>query len=313
MRPILAALLLVSPLALAAGDADRPLATQGGQTVTLADIDVRAAMIPDDKRAAVFDDPTRIESMVTGLLVNRQLAAEARELGLDKDPKTQRAIQLAVEEALARRRIEILRETPVVDAEGLAREIYLADPSRFDVPETVTVRHILVKPDRIGENEARRLAQEALAKAREPGADFAALVATYSHDPSTSDKGGLLPAFPRGTMVEEFEKAAFALQNPGDIAPLVHSRYGFHVIQFVSREAVRPRRFEEVREELIAQVRADHVKRSVREHVDAIRNRPIEVEPENIAELRTRYGTAPAANPMPADAPAAEGTDVPTP
>ncbi len=77
--------------------------------------------------------------------------------------------------------------------------------------------------------EARALAEKVRSEALEPGADFPALVRRYSEAPDKV-KGGDVGVFDRGRMIQSFEDAAFALK-PGEISPVVETRFGFHIIQ----------------------------------------------------------------------------------
>lgn len=65
-------------------------------------------------------------------------------------------------------------------------------------------------------------------------ADFAVYAALYSKDPSSAKKGGELGFFERGTMVPEFEAAAFSLK-PGEISPVIETKFGFHILQLIER------------------------------------------------------------------------------
>jgi len=108
---------------------------------------------------------------------------------------------------------------------------------RYSAPEVVRVRHILITPK--GEaadaiDQARAKAQELLQRAK-GGEDFAALARKYSDDVATREKGGDLGDFGRGTMLPEFEEAAFKMQ-PGDLVGPVRTEAGFHVLLCVAHE-----------------------------------------------------------------------------
>jgi len=78
--------------------------------------------------------------------------------------------------------------------------------------------------------EARKLANEALAKAKK-GQDFAALVGQYSDEPGAKSRGGALPKFGRSSAFDQtFKDAAFKLK-PGELSPVVETKFGFHVIK----------------------------------------------------------------------------------
>ena len=122
----------------------------------------------------------------------------------------------------------------------------------------VQVAHIMVRmpqdapQDKIANAEGRIMEVKRMLM---NGESFDSMAMKYSEDPSTANKGGLLPWFGTGKMVEPFENAAFELENPGDIAGPVRTNYGFHLIKLVDKKELPT--LEESRRELSKKVRRD--------------------------------------------------------
>ena len=103
--------------------------------------------------------------------------------------------------------------------------------------ETIRARHILV--------ETKEEAEEVLKKLKD-GADFTEMAVEYSNCPSFA-KGGDLGEFPKGSMVPEFENAAFALEVD-EISEPVETQFGWHIIQRIDPEMeITPPELEKVR------------------------------------------------------------------
>ena len=107
------------------------------------------------------------------------------------------------------------------------QQYYNQHQDEYRIPETVTVRHILIKtptPDANGKVDqkavdAARAKADDIAKQLKAGANFADLAKKYSEDPGSAKDGGLLPPITRGRTVPEFEQAAFSTapgQTTGD-------------------------------------------------------------------------------------------------
>ncbi len=137
--------------------------------------------------------------------------------------------------------------------------ILLAAEERWKKPEIgqpydeVHARHILLKiPPSASETEraeimlqAQKLSRELQGKSSE---EFAARAREVSQGPSAS-KGGDLGWFRKGTMVEPFENAVFAMQ-PGEVSDVVRTRFGLHIIRLEEKRHIDPGSFEANRERI---------------------------------------------------------------
>ncbi|MCH5327765.1 MAG: peptidylprolyl isomerase [Coprobacter sp.] len=112
---------------------------------------------------------------------------------------------------------------------------------RTDRGEILTAQIMLLIPanasDAFKEAKAQR-AQEIYTEVMQ-GADFAGMARDFSDDKTSSDKGGVLPWISVGAAVKEYEDAAFALQNKGDISEPVLSPYGWHIIKLLDRHEAK--------------------------------------------------------------------------
>jgi len=118
----------------------------------------------------------------------------------------------------------------LMPTEEEARGYFAAHRSEYEEPPTAVLRYVRFdKTATVADETDIRLFLSDLASiAREEG-DFADLARTYSQGPS-GPEGGDLGWFGRGSMVEPFEEAAFAL-NVGEISEPVKTRFGYHIIK----------------------------------------------------------------------------------
>ncbi|NND77959.1 MAG: hypothetical protein HKN39_07220 [Flavobacteriales bacterium] len=120
------------------------------------------------------------------------------------------------------------------------------------------VAHILVKSsDKDPDNKkaAAKLKIDEIYKRVTEGEKFATLAAQHSDDKSTAKKGGDLPWFGSGKMVDDFEKAAFALSENGEVSKPFQTSYGWHIIE---RQDFRElKTFDEMKGQLKSRVNKD--------------------------------------------------------
>ncbi|GBF11398.1 MAG: peptidylprolyl isomerase [Tepidibacillus sp.] len=97
-----------------------------------------------------------------------------------------------------------------------------------------TVSHILIATKDRSEEEAKKRAEEVLAKLKK-GEDFAKLAKEYSDDPGSKDNGGVYENAPVSSWVPEFKKAALTLPV-GQLSDLVKTEFGYHIIKVINRQ-----------------------------------------------------------------------------
>jgi peptidyl-prolyl cis-trans isomerase SurA len=96
----------------------------------------------------------------------------------------------------------------------------------------VHVRHILMKPNELDDDETVR---QKLSKLRDrilKGEDFAGIASTSSADPGSAPDGGDLGWSGPGTFVPEFDKAIADLKV-NEISEPFKTRYGWHIVQML--------------------------------------------------------------------------------
>jgi peptidyl-prolyl cis-trans isomerase D len=140
----------------------------------------------------------------------------------------------------------------VTDAE--IQQQYNSNIATYSTPEQVHVRHILMKTDGKNDEAVKKTMEGILAKAKAPGADFAKLATQYSEDEGSKDKGGEYDFFGKGTMVKEFEDAAWAL-NKDEISGLVKTQFGYHIIKLLDKRPANVKTLEQVKPQIDDQLR----------------------------------------------------------
>jgi len=157
------------------------------------------------------------------------------------------------------------------------QQYYRQHQDEFRIPETVTVRHILIKtpqPDANGKVDqkvvdAARAKAEDIAKQLKAGANFADLATKYSEDASTAKDGGLLPPITRGRTVPEFEQAAFGTPV-GQTTGVIRTTYGFHIIHVEAKQEARQKPLDEVKSQIEPILKAQKAQAQVQSEASAL-------------------------------------------
>ena len=265
----------------AANPGDEVLAENASVKLTRADYEADLLRIPADKRAEFAASPMRLTVMLNKLLVDKSLAKEARDAGLDREPETARRLALEIDRFLAQALLAKIEADAAAEFDAqearfiaTARETYLMDKERYRMPEEVSASHILFDPAKHGGSDAAlALAKEARAKII-AGADFSRVAAELSDDPGSKTHGGQVGWFGPKKMDPAFSKAAFGLAKVGDLSEPVQTSFGWHIIRLDGRKAAQDRTFDQVKSEILAELKRRYVAEKRNAKVAAITQDP---------------------------------------
>jgi parvulin-like peptidyl-prolyl isomerase len=216
---------------------DPVLLALGDQTVCQSDFERHLAAVESQGGSTL--EPTVRAALLEAFLEERVLVLEARQRGLLAPDGDAGEEQEAVRQLLAE---AALGEVTITD-EAVER-YYAEHADAFQVPETVTLRQILVPTL----NEARDVRRRLL---RDPRS-FERLARTLSRAPEATD-GGLMGTFSRGELPPELEQVAFALQA-GATSSVITTPLGYHVLRVEARQQGHAQTLEECRGEIQARL-----------------------------------------------------------
>ena len=256
LAPLTAHLVLATVLvAVPALAQKKPEVLMEGASAKVQTTDVQAELqrMPTEVRERVLAQPDMLRQLISNLYLRRAFAYEAERQGLGKTAEVQQKLQTVREGVLAEALAERIATAATPDntaTDKLAATIYKAEPQRFAVPAQTRARHILIQ----GTTPESRAKAEKLLIELKAGANFEELAKANSSDPGSAAKGGDLGFFPKGRMVKPFDEAVDALKTPGDLSAVVESTFGYHIIRLEERQPASTKPFEEVREQLRAEV-----------------------------------------------------------
>lgn len=126
-------------------------------------------------------------------------------------------------------------QTGKVESSSGLHLVHLAEARGIErLVEQTNVRHILVKPNEVLDDDAARKFIASLKQRIESGEDFAELAKEHSDDIGSAQEGGELGWTNPGQMVSEFE-TAMAGAEIGVITDPVRSEFGWHILEVTDR------------------------------------------------------------------------------
>lgn len=273
-RRTVAAIMLAAVAAFAlfsCGRRDQVLARVGDQEITLAEFEDAYRPMPGltDSAALQENKAKHLDQMVE----QRLLVLAALERGAAKDTQlTERFEEMKKNVLLGQLyKIEILDKGKPTESEIRSFHKRLGTE--------IKASHILVKT----QAEAR----EAAAKLKS-GASFEDLARQVSQDPGSAPQGGSLGWFGWGRMVDEFQRAAFALK-PGQVSDPVETGFGFHIIRLDSTRSAEVQPLDQMRDRITQQLSATKPRELTTKYLTALRKQAgIKIQEKTLAAIAAK-------------------------
>ncbi|MGE5402186.1 MAG: peptidylprolyl isomerase [Ignavibacteriales bacterium] len=210
------------------------IAEYGNEKVTLGEFENVYVKNAGSLEAARKDSLSKLKNFLD-LYVNFKLKLrDASIRGFDSNP----ALQAELTDYKEKVGVSYLIEKEMV--EPAIKELY--DKRKFEL----RLSHLMIRPDSMSDAQAKELGLSLLERIKK-GESFETLVKQYSSDVYSKDNGGDIYYITAGTIIPEFEDAAYNTEV-GKVCPeLVKTRYGYHIIKVTDKR------------ERIPQLRASHI------------------------------------------------------
>lgn len=256
-RSLLAVTLIASTPALAQ-DAGTVVATVDEAEITLGQMIAMKQQLPPEAaampQAALWD-------LMLDQIIRQTAVAAAGEAQMDAGDVAR--LELDRRSYLASRALE-----GVAEAEPSEDEIATAYSAVFGDAEPeveYSAAHILLET---------REAADAIKAQLDEGVDFGKMAEERSVGPTAPNKGDL-GWFAANRMVKPFAEAVEAMEI-GDVSDPVETQFGWHIIKLNDKRMKEPPQLEEVRDQLIMQIRRQYVADEMQRLVDAAKVERVE-------------------------------------
>ncbi len=283
MKRYLALLLLLLPLfACTKKQEGKTVATIDGDKISLQEFNAELDKIPMNMKMMVASQSGK-RDFLDRLIVKKLLLKEAKKENIEKSKEFQDRLsdireQLIIESLLKNK---VTAESKFSDED--LQKYYDAHKEEFKKGQEIQTRQIVVKT----EQEAKEI-QTRVAK----GEDFAELAKKYSIDPSAKTTGGDIGYHARGTLIPEFEEAAFKLTKVGQVTPPVKTQLGYHIIKLEGIKTGAYAAFPEVKEFIRQKITQEKQTEVLKKYIEDLKKKAKIVVSEEAIKEDVKKGEA---------------------
>jgi len=208
-------------------DDSKVLVTINEDKITMTEFNKELDKIPMNMKMMVATESGK-KNFLDRLIIKKLLLKEAEKNNIEQDKEFQNRLteikeQLVIESLLKKK----LTSGANITDEAL-QKYYDDNKEKFRKEREINTRHIILKSP----EEAKQVKDKLAA-----GEDFSELAKKYSIDPNAKVTGGEVGFHPKGTLLPEYEAAAFKLTKVGQTSPVTKTQFGYHIIRL---EGIKP-------------------------------------------------------------------------
>jgi len=242
-------------------DNGKVLVNIDSDTITLEEFNKELDKIPMNMKMLVATQSGK-KTYLDRLIMKKLLLREAAKGKIEGEAEFQNRLadikeQLLIESLLKKK---IAADSQLTDDD--MKKYYDTNKEKFKKEKEINTRHILLKT----EEEAKQI-MEKLQK----GEDFIELSKKYSIDPNAKASGGEIGFHPKGTLLPEYEAAAFKLTKVGQVAGPVKSQFGYHIIRLEGAKPPAYVSFDEVKDFIRQQLIQDKQKELLEKYIEDLK------------------------------------------
>jgi peptidylprolyl isomerase len=279
---------LACALAAAPAWSQEAVGRMGSIVITAAELKGLLDAQPPEARQALAASPDALEQSVRTELIRRAVAAEAQGRGWDKRPEVAARVARAREEVIVTTYVNELARPPAdypSNADVLA--FYESNRDKLQVPKRYHVAQIYVKrpAEKPAADAAAKKVADLAAKARAPGADFAALAKAGSEHESAA-AGGDVGWLPETQTIPEIRPVLAKLAK-GQVSDVVPSAQGWHILKLIDVADAGTAPLESVRPQIVNTLRLQRARELERQYIDGLLAKtPVSIDKAALDKLR---------------------------
>ncbi len=253
--------LLLFVCACAKKEDSKVLVTIDNDKMTVQEFNKELDKIPVNMKMLVATQSGK-KSYLDKLVVKKLLLREAGKEKMDTEKEFQERLadikdQLLIESLLKKK---IAADAKISDDD--LKKYYEANKENFKREREISTRHILLKT----EEEAKQV-QGKLIK----GEDFIELAKKYSIDPNAGATGGEIGFHPKGSLVPEYEAAAFKLTKVGQVSGIIKTQFGYHIIRLEGTKPPSYVPFDEVKDFIKQKILQEKQSELLEKYIDSLK------------------------------------------